>query len=81
MASLGGVFLLIFLGVNAMLIFLVVCPVKRLSKTADEVSLGNMEAPEFHSNSKDEIGGLADSFNRMRKSLAKAIKMLGSESG
>ena len=80
MASLAGVFLLIFLGVNAMLIFLVVRPVKRLSKTADEVSLGNMEAPEFRSNSKDEIGALADSFNRLRKSLAQAIKMLDSES-
>ena len=73
-------FLLIFLAVNAMLIFLVVRPVERLSKTADEVSLGNMKAPEFHSNSKDEIGRLVDSFNRMRKSLAHAIKMLDSES-
>ena len=79
-ASLAGVFLLIFLGVNAMLFFLVVRPVKRLSKTANEVSLGNMEAPEFHRNSKDEIGGLADSFTRMRKSLAQAIKMLDGES-
>jgi protein-histidine pros-kinase len=80
MASLGGVFLLIFLAVNAMLIFLVIRPVERLWKTADEVSLGNMEAPEFHSGSKDEIGVLADSFHRMRKSLAQAIKMLDAES-
>jgi len=72
--------LLIFLAVNAMLIFLVVGPVKRLSKTADEVSLGNMKAREFHRNSKDEIGRLVDFFSRARKSLAHAIKMLDSES-
>lgn len=80
MASLGGVFLLMIVGVNVMLIFLVVRPVGRLSKTAHEVSLGNMKAPEFRSNKKDEIGRLAGSFNRMRKSLAQAINMLDAES-
>jgi HAMP domain-containing protein len=80
MASLGGVLLLIFLGVNAMLIFLVFRPVKGLSKTADEGNSGNMEAPEFHCNSQDEIGGLADSSNRKRKRLAQAIKMLDAQS-
>ena len=49
-----------------------------LSKLADEVSLGNMDAPEFGVRSRDEIGTLAESFNRMRKSLVQAMRMLES---
>ena len=59
-----------------MLIVLVVRPVKRLAKIADEVSLGNMDVPEFQISGKDEIAKLAESFDRMRKSLVQAIKML-----
>jgi protein-histidine pros-kinase len=76
MISLGAVFATVFLAVNAMLILLVTRRVERLSKIADEVSLGNMDAPEFPVSGKDEIAGLAESFTRMRKSLAQAIKML-----
>jgi protein-histidine pros-kinase len=80
MLSLAGVFVGIFLALNAMLIFLVTRRVNRLSKLADEVSLGNMGAPEFQVSGKDEIAELAESFGRMRKSLAQAIKMLDSDS-
>jgi len=80
MLSLAGVFAGIFLALNAMLIFLVTRPVNRLSKVADEVSLGNMDVPEFQVSGKDEIAGLAESFGRMRKSLARAIKMLDFDS-
>ena len=48
----------------------------RLSKLADQLSLGNMDVPDFHARGKDEIGVLADSFNRMKKSLVQAMKML-----
>jgi protein-histidine pros-kinase len=77
MFSLAAVFAMIFLALNAMLIVLVIRPVTRLSKVADEVSLGNMDAPEFQSSGKDEIARLAQSFGRMRESLSQAIKMLG----
>ena len=80
MLSLAGVFAGIFLALNAMLIFLVTRPVNRLSDLADEVSLGNMDVPEFQVSGKDEIAGLAESFGRMRKSLARAIKMLDFDS-
>jgi len=50
--------------------------VSTLSAIADRVSLGEFEAPEFDVQSKDEIGVLSDSFNRMRTSLAHAMKML-----
>jgi protein-histidine pros-kinase len=36
-----------------------------------------MEAPNFEVRSRDEIGVLAQSFNRMRKSLVQAMTMLG----
>jgi HAMP domain-containing protein len=70
------VFAAIFLALNAMLILLVVRPVKRLAKMADEVSLGNLDTPEFQFSGKDEIAKLSESFSRMRKSMIQAIKML-----
>lgn len=72
---LAAVFVLIGATLNFMLWKLVIQPVSRLSALADKVSLGE-EAPEFEVRSKDEIGVLAESFGRMRKSLAHAMKML-----
>jgi protein-histidine pros-kinase len=43
---------------------------------ADEISQGNLETPELPVPGKDEISILAASFNRMRRSLVTAIKML-----
>lgn len=72
---LAAVFLLIGAVLNFMLWKLVIQPVSRLSDIADKVSLGE-EAPEFEVRSRDEIGTLTESFGRMRKSLAHAMKML-----
>jgi HAMP domain-containing protein len=76
MASLTAVFLVIFVVLNTMLYYIVIRPVKRLSQLADQVSLGQLDVPEFTVKGRDEIGVLADSFSRMRKSLSKAMKML-----
>ncbi len=76
LTSLGIVFATIFVALNAMLGMLIIRPVNRLATIADEVSLGNMHAPEFEVGGKDEIAKLARSFGRMRKSLARAMKML-----
>jgi HAMP domain-containing protein len=76
MTSLAGVFATIFLSLNALLVMLVIRPVTHLSKIADEVSMGNMDVPEFQLTGKDEIAGLSRSLSRMRKSMVKAIKML-----
>jgi protein-histidine pros-kinase len=76
MLSLTGVFIFIGIALNLMLLALVIQPVTKLSKLADQVSLGNMDVPDFHARGKDEIGVLADSFNRMKKSIAQAMKML-----
>jgi HAMP domain-containing protein len=76
MASLTAVFVLIGLALNLMLWKIVIKPVTRLSALADRVSMGEMDAPDFASRSRDEIGVLTESFTRMRKSLVQAMKML-----
>ncbi|MGY4830676.1 c-type heme family protein [Sphaerotilaceae bacterium SBD11-9] len=75
---LAGVFLLIGLSLNLMLWKLVIQPVSKLSQLSDRVSLGELDAPEFAVKSKDEIGTLAQSFTRMRKSMVHAMRMLDS---
>jgi HAMP domain-containing protein len=75
---LTGVFVLIGAALNLMLYRLVIRPVSALSGIADRVSLGEFDAPEFKVQSNDEIGVLSESFNRMRTSLAHAMKMLDS---
>src|SRR4029453_13435979 len=73
---LGLVFLMMIVLFNLMLYLIVVKRVTRLSKIADEVSLGNMEAGEFRSRSKDEIGVLTDALGRMKTSVVQAMNML-----
>ncbi|HSD54618.1 MAG TPA: DUF3365 domain-containing protein [Burkholderiales bacterium] len=77
MVSLTVVFVFIFIALNFMLWYMVIRPVTRLSRLADQVSQGeNMDAPDFEVKSGDEIGVLTQSFNRMKKSLVQAMKML-----
>ena len=76
MTSLTAVFVVIGVALNLMLLAMVIRPVTRLSKLADDVSLGIMDVPDFQVRARDEIGTLADSFNRMKKSLVQAMKML-----
>ena len=74
--SLIAVFLLAFVVLNITLSVMVIRPIVRMSRAADEVSTGNLQIPEFAVTSKDEIGVLATSFNRLRRSLEKAMKLL-----
>ena len=76
MGSLIGVFIAIIVILNLMLRAIVIAPVTKMSRIANEVSKGNMEAPEFSERGTDEISVLAASFNRMRRSLEKAMKLL-----
>lgn len=76
MGSLLGVFAVVGALLNAMIWFVVVRPVTKLSELADRVSQGDLEAPEFDGSGKDEIGTLAQSFSRMRASVVAAMKML-----
>ena len=65
-----------FILINVMLHSIVIQRVKALAKSADDVSLGQVETAEFKDKSKDEIGMLTQALSRMNKSLAQAIKML-----
>ncbi|MFO1270261.1 MAG: DUF3365 domain-containing protein [Rubrivivax sp.] len=76
MIALTSVFAAIGVVLNAMLWWLVIRPVTKLSRIADAVSLGDDKAPAFSSEGRDEIGALARSFTRMRRSLAQAMDML-----
>jgi protein-histidine pros-kinase len=78
MGSLVAIFVAIGVVLNLMLWALVIRPVTKLSRLADRVSLGEMGAPEFKAHGRDEIGMLAQSFARMRRSLEQALKMLDS---
>lgn len=78
--ALLGVAAFILLALNALLMLTVIRPVARLSSSADEISKGNLEVPEQPVKGKDEISVLADAFNRMHRSLVKAVKMLESGS-
>ena len=77
MVSLGGIFLATLVLLDLLLYFTVVRPVVRLSQMADQISLGNFDTPELPASGSDEIALLGGSFNRMRRSLEKAINMLG----
>jgi HAMP domain-containing protein len=73
---LAGLFVFLFVVGNILMTTLVVRPVVRLSTIADQVSKGNMDAPEFPAKGGDEIAELGKSFNRLRISLRKAILAL-----
>ena len=76
MVSLISIFATIFMVINIMLNQFVVKRVREMAHVSDEISTGHMEAPEFSVSGKDEIADLSRSFNRMRRSLEKAMKML-----
>ena len=76
MMSLVSVFAAVFLVINAVLYYLVVRPVRHIARVADRLSLGDMSAEDFPRRGAVEITSVARSFNRMRKSLEKALRLL-----
>jgi len=76
MASLTGVFVVLVIILNLMLSLLIVRPITKLSEAANKISTGDMDIPEFPEKGKDEVTMLGRSFNRMRRSLEKAIRFI-----
>ena len=76
MLSLCGVFLALYVILNLMLSRMIIRPITRMSKLADEVSTGKLDLPELDESDRNEVGQLAAAFNRMRRSLEQAIKMI-----
>ncbi|MDX1542205.1 MAG: DUF3365 domain-containing protein [Geminicoccaceae bacterium] len=76
MLSLAAIFLVLYVVLNLVLSRLILRPVTDLAWAADEVSTGNFEIAEFDEGRRDEIGHLAAAFNRMRRSLEQAMRMI-----
>lgn len=76
MFSLAAVFAAVFIVVNAVLYLMVVQPVRRIARIADQWSLGSVPAETFPRRGAAEIASLSLSFNRMRKSLEKALRLI-----
>jgi methyl-accepting chemotaxis protein len=76
MSSLTVVFAVLFVILNIMLTAMIVQPITRLSAAADHISKGRLDAAEFPSTGKDEVSQLGHAFNRMRRSLEKAIALI-----
>ncbi len=78
MGILLGVFLVIMVLLNVLLHYVIVKPVTKVAAVANAVSLGDLNAEEYEKPGKDEISSLSASFNRMRRSLESALKLLDS---
>lgn len=71
----GIIFTAIIIIINQLLKKTVLQRIKTIANVAEKVSVGDVNA-NFAKQSKDEIGDLAEAFNRMKYSLEIALKML-----
>lgn len=74
----GSTIVALWLATNILLQLLVLRPLRLVAALADTLSIGKESTDEFPSDGVPEIQALGAAFNRMRKSLAKAMQMLGS---
>jgi len=74
-----GLIIALFLALNWVLDRLVIAPIQNISHLSDQISLGNFDIPEFRDEGAVEIRQLRASFNRMRRSVEKAMQMLKSK--
>jgi HAMP domain-containing protein len=71
-----AVFVVTILALDGALYWLVIRPLHTVSQAADRVSRGDADVPPLELRGEDEIADVTASFNRMRVSLVKALKML-----
>ena len=69
-------FVLTILALDTGLYVIVIRPLHRVSQAADRISKGDTDVPGLEVKGRDEIADVTSSFNRMRVSLEKALKML-----
>lgn len=74
--AMSAIFLVLLLLINVMLSRMVLTPVIKMAEIAEQVSMGDSSQPEYVREGSDEISSLSQSFNRMRRSLDNAMKML-----
>ncbi len=78
-ASLGAlvaIFFAMFVLLNVLLDRLVIKPIVRMAAAADAISVGKFDLGAIDASGTDEVAKLAQSFNRMTTSLAKAMQLL-----
>jgi len=75
LAIVVGIFALAGITINLWLRKQVVQPIKRMSEVAEAASTGSLDV-EFSTTNADEIGDLAAAFQRMKISLAMAMKRM-----
>lgn len=73
---LAGLFSVLFILINFMLSKLIVQPIRRIAEMSDEISKGKLDLPEFEETGAEEIRHLQTAFNRMRRSIDKAMKVV-----
>lgn len=78
MLSLAGLFGLLFISINALVYLMILRPMGKIARLAEQVSSGDMAAPAFATSGNDEIAKLGRAFDRMRRSLEKSLAMLQS---
>jgi len=74
--GLGAIFLLTIVLIDIAMYFIVIRPLRRVSRNADIISKGEIDLPPLEIKGKDEISEVTASFNRMHTSLIKAFEML-----
>lgn len=75
-AAVAIVFVVTMLVLNLLLSRMLITPVKKMSRIAHAVSMGDNSQPEYILSGSDELSSLSQSFSRMRRSLDNAMKML-----
>lgn len=76
-----AIFILPFIALIIALYFInkfIIKPIHEMTKQAEEISIGK-STEDFKVHSNDEIGTLAKSFNRLKRSYLKAVEMLTSK--
>jgi protein-histidine pros-kinase len=70
---------LLFVTINLLLHFVIIRPIDRIAKTAEAVSMGDINTPEYQYRARDEIGRLSASLTRLHRSVVEAFRMLGQD--
>jgi protein-histidine pros-kinase len=74
--ALAVIFVAMLALLNLLLGSTVLRPLKRLSAVAEQASLGDLETATYEHRARDEVGTLSKAFERLRRSLQSALRML-----
>ncbi|WP_167784645.1 c-type heme family protein [Ramlibacter rhizophilus] len=77
--KLAGLFIAVFVVLERLYACFVGRPLRELAEISTRVSLGDFDQPEFSDASADDIALLGHAFNRMRRSVTLALRLLTPE--